>query len=676
MEGSFNNTYLLDTIEKYRAIFKDSNDPLNKKFTTFYENVVKVSKDLYSKIDGCPIRNYNIVSKIIIQNLNSNNLQQLSTSKSAEACIVKQLVTNPPYKNFVENIPLHLYTKNPKTIGDKSSFGTIFSLTDVNGDTLPFVVKTTKDRSDVTIITEAVIGFYVINNIRKRIPNFLYTYGVTQCSPAFDANGNMISMCDAPGNTPYIFIEYLKNGNTFTNKLTELKWDESNQINSANAVMNWYLQVMLAIKFANDTYDYTHYDLHTSNVFIVDYEPVQYLISTPYGDKYIQCNNGIAKIIDYGMNHVKFTINDEGNQYSLGLLQGKVGILPDRSNPLYDAYKLLMFIAYYLINKVKLNRNHLIIQYIIKLFQYFNNVDDIDRALNFQFKNLYAFTTIDDGIGNASFEGYLEYIYGQTLFKQFIQNTLLENRSQLPMFDFSDVSNGDDSQLLLSIINDKNPITLNGIGDVLFYSSTINNLKNKQKYGVKINKFNQKFSIDNEFNSLNRSLRLINDTYRKIHPTKINLRRYKTYLVIPPNIIQQNASGVNTINTNMNSYRVFINDINRVVHDINKEVIDTAYFINLLQHFRQAVNNFKNYLYTFQKDLYSNTNNQQKINDYITRINDNLNSLRQDNSYIKQVYDILSARYNVIKYSPLLSAAIMLSNLLSLITHVLSIAQS
>jgi len=205
----------------------------------------------------------------------------------------------------------------------------------VYGDSLPmYAIKVPNHQYQDTLAHEAIVGMGALNKIRDKVPNFMHTYGAFMCSmPIFDENGKIFSMCATKENpVTYLVVENIQNGIQLHEVIKTLSESEFLQV---------YLQILNALSVAYKDFDFTHYDLHSSNVMI---QVLPYYISIPLyfpnGDVgYIKTKH-LARIIDYGFSHV-YLENVHFGKYGLE----QYGINPTSSFPMHDAYKLLLYCA-------------------------------------------------------------------------------------------------------------------------------------------------------------------------------------------------------------------------------------------------------------------------------------------------------------------------------------------
>lgn len=183
-----------------------------------------------------------------------------------------------------------------------------------------YIIKTAlKDVTIPSLKHEGVVGLFGTNQLRQYTPNFAYVYGLYLGET-----------------TPRLIYEHVGTGMTLRNYCTTC---------SSREFVLIYLQCLLGIQLGYEEIDFTHYDLHSSNVIVHRENQAKLTIEYILNDKtvYLESAGMIATFIDYGMAHCKFTYM--GNKYNVGQVSGyrlvQAGALPDVSHPLYDAYKLL-----------------------------------------------------------------------------------------------------------------------------------------------------------------------------------------------------------------------------------------------------------------------------------------------------------------------------------------------
>ena len=144
------------------------------------------------------------------------------------------------------------------------------------------------------LLHELFVGL-LLNELRKTIPTFMYTYGGLYCTVPTKSN-DMI--CSSPGVVSTMCM------------VEKIKGDTLHDVLSAGAISidaadDIVMQIVFALFEANKKFGYfQHYDLHEGNIMLVSNTEgisITYdLISKPLIPRYI------AQIIDFGMSAIRF----------------------------------------------------------------------------------------------------------------------------------------------------------------------------------------------------------------------------------------------------------------------------------------------------------------------------------------------------------------------------------
>lgn len=112
---------------------------------------------------------------------------------------------------------------------------------------------------------ETFVGLFGLNPLRRKgIPNFSFVYGAFESSPPIiDTDCKKIL---AWGTRTPVKEQILYSIFENTNHVETLT--ESCKNDSYDAILSYFLQVVLALKAANDYCHFTHYNLHTKNVLM------------------------------------------------------------------------------------------------------------------------------------------------------------------------------------------------------------------------------------------------------------------------------------------------------------------------------------------------------------------------------------------------------------------------
>ena len=210
-----------------------------------------------------------------------------------------------------------------------------------------FIVKVANKGHEEDLLHEFFVGL-TLNNLRRYVPNFAYIMGGFKCqSPVIDKNDEVVSWCtlSEKSTIDYVLYENIAPGITLSKYSNNCSFEDW---------LDKYLQILYALNVAHKKHDFTHYDLHASNVVIrqLDSETTSSesqngvlktnkKVSIPYktergGIEYLN-TSGIATIIDYGYSHIR---KDGRNHGIYGLEH--YGISSEHSHVMHDAYKLLL----------------------------------------------------------------------------------------------------------------------------------------------------------------------------------------------------------------------------------------------------------------------------------------------------------------------------------------------
>ena len=222
--------------------------------------------------------------------------------------------------NFSENV--NKWLKTMKKLIVKSTEGYIYTA-DIISENIKIILKIPQNIENINhILREYYIGVEAINNLRYTVPNFLYTLG------------GFFNKDESDKENAFILYEYIP-GYTINDLIT------TNKINFSQW-LNIFFQLLIALEMAQRKIQFTHYDLHTSNIivrntkgkdisFVVPIDNVQYSIINP---------EYIPVIIDYGFTSV-FTKNKTigKNDYKYYTNNGIYNVYL----PGHDIYKFIAF---------------------------------------------------------------------------------------------------------------------------------------------------------------------------------------------------------------------------------------------------------------------------------------------------------------------------------------------
>lgn len=271
------------------------------------------------------------------------NLQKYLTLSFNQATIVEsifcsldsQLNVSDMYSYEASN-EVTKFFNNLRRIGAESVEGfALFAGVGIAKDL--FVIKVPQNPKYDNLFHEYFVGISCLNKLRRHIPTFSYVFGAFTCSPPIiNKDKSVSSFCSSKNNgVNYVIFEKV-NGPSFRDVVKNC---------TLTQYLSYMIQVIIGLKFAHRHCDFTHYDLHDENVLLRDiptankkwvYVPYDYNNTTLY----IKTDR-IPTIIDYGRTHVKVKINSQPMNF--GYFSDINGLFVDKSRPLYDIYKLMMF---------------------------------------------------------------------------------------------------------------------------------------------------------------------------------------------------------------------------------------------------------------------------------------------------------------------------------------------
>lgn len=210
------------------------------------------------------------------------------------------------------------------------------------------------------LVHEAFVGLYGLNPLRKQgIPNFVYVYGAFESSPPIiePESKKILPWGSNVKTNEQMFYSILENLHPHEN----LTLNESCKTDSYEVILSYFLQVVFALKAANDYCKFTHYNLHNKNIILRKQNVGSIDIEYNFGDKkyWIKSPRGnIATIQEFSTSYIH--INVDGSPKGFGYNNYEdvpfdaTGIYSDKSFVIGDVYKLLTHIlaTTYVENKV------------------------------------------------------------------------------------------------------------------------------------------------------------------------------------------------------------------------------------------------------------------------------------------------------------------------------------
>lgn len=411
---------------KNPAVMNVINDELKAQRALEREILIKDHRSCPSTLD--PLDVASNLAKLNAQKLKTDIVGKFYDASIMEAvsCIANSaflefrdgaLAANEKLKLFMEGITRgrEYIGSDAKVVGDESAYGIAMttSLGDEKKAENAFVLKAPKSPSNADeLIHESCVAFYGTNKMRELgIPNFAYVYGSFICnSPYIDPESKkeVISFCTKEtGGVSYAIYE---------NIFPSITMEKFCYSCSPRKFLYSYIQLMMAINIAYKEFDFTHYDLHSKNVLMREYNSPEFYVPfiMPDGNKwYCKSFNNIPTMIDYGMSHIV------ANGIHLGHAGASAPLFPhrtfrDRAFPLYDAYKLFMICLW----TMRASNNFSAFNELVYLKNFFNQNETINEILNYQLNSLFslAYTRETSELNDQEWEEYInKYLPGKDL---------------------------------------------------------------------------------------------------------------------------------------------------------------------------------------------------------------------------------------------------------------------
>lgn len=380
--------------------------------------------------------NYNISS------LNSNELGKLLTSEFYNPTVMKSMqcvvnsttdegfYTSGYEKGFSSIDRERLHLQNLHVLSDSSANGVVY-LTDYDGvKNAEIVIKESMNGGDGNDLAhEAFVGLYALNNLRAIIPNFMYTYAIVKGGAFIPTDKRALAFFNKKNKQTYhLLAENIPQAKSFASILATCNNKE---------FISYYMQVMYALEIAQNSYGFTHYDLHNENVLIArkNTKTHQILYQRPNGEERYVETNAVATIIDFGSSLIKLN----GETYSNRLVPYSSN-LPNNTHPLFDAYKLLGFLSYEYLS-VK-NKDPQLVETMLLMWNIFNpNSENIVESIEQQRDTYFEYLKVT----TATLSDYINILEEELgIKKQYM------TKKDLPFFDCED-NNCSNQQKILTL---------------------------------------------------------------------------------------------------------------------------------------------------------------------------------------------------------------------------------
>jgi hypothetical protein len=149
----------------------------------------------------------------------------------------------------------------------------------------------------------------VLNTLRgMNVPNFALVYGRFRCG--YDDSGR--TLCDPlQEKRTHVLYEYITSLSDKTITLSEYIDTKTDGIRKTINVINILMMLLISLQKAQDNLNFTHYDLHLSNVLLVELNATYTFAYEYKGNTYNIILDYFPFIIDYGRSHVDPDIVDK-----------------------------------------------------------------------------------------------------------------------------------------------------------------------------------------------------------------------------------------------------------------------------------------------------------------------------------------------------------------------------
>ena len=158
----------------------------------------------------------------------------------------------------------------------------------------------TQEMMSSDLMREYFIG-QTINRLRYETPLFMYTLGIFQCSREMK-NGKLCTGKPKSTDPPYLVLENIQGESVHSlikaRKLPFRDW------------LVLYIQLLASLEYAQQKYEFTHYDLHTDNVMVRKLKkPITYSILNGMSTYTFENISDVPTIIDFGLSSIR--VEDE-----------------------------------------------------------------------------------------------------------------------------------------------------------------------------------------------------------------------------------------------------------------------------------------------------------------------------------------------------------------------------
>lgn len=329
---------------------------------------------------------------------------------------------------YSQQVSIRNWLKNPKYIPEKSTSESSTLSVKNPEDTSLFLLKVpNKPKKIDNIVHEYFVGAFGTNNLRLTgLPTFIYVYGLFSCSPPVidEKTGEVGAWCtNSSSETSTAYLAYENTGSrTLRNLLPNMSGED---------FLGYYLTILYSLAIAQEKIGFSHYNCTDENILLRPYstspqnspqnsaqnsdEDQGFFLplKTEKGMEYMLLKH-IPTIYNFALSSFEYEGKRYGTYDYLFL-----GVRPDTSYAMYDAYKLLMWSM----NTAQEAQNQSVLDIGSTIFSFFNNTEDFEMALKEQKKSYYSLP-FENGLVGISF-----YTLTTFIREQFSTNFILPSVS-------------------------------------------------------------------------------------------------------------------------------------------------------------------------------------------------------------------------------------------------------
>lgn len=369
--------------------------------------------DLITQSNVCPMESLPDLQRRLaglkpeeMKALIKNNFYDPAVLQSALCVMGAMVYMQPDLPGTIKpNERLREWFTQLKRVGTDSTAGYAFRA-DMKDSKDVFIVKTAQNPATDDLQHELFIGLFGLNQLRSTksgvpVYNFAYIFGGFKCSPPIVSKTLLAETAVAWCNNLKDTVNYV----LYENIVPSISMREYVATCTPEQFLNIYLQVMYALRKAHRVADFTHNDLHDENVLvrtITSSDPFQIMYETELGTEYLLANR-LATLIDYGYSHIQY----RRRHYSVQYFE-EIGIDPNASFPMYDAYKLLLMSMRTMLDK----GNRPTFEIATQILHFFNQEETPEEVVRKQSENLYHLPNLPT-LMNLTFDQLTRYIRSQ-----------------------------------------------------------------------------------------------------------------------------------------------------------------------------------------------------------------------------------------------------------------------